>query len=184
MIAVLGKLRQHAEIKRVCCPQRKEQDQMKTTLFMMMAVSTVLAACAATAGERMSPNTMIKQMTPSVRSSAATTFEDTHGVAQESNELRCRGGDGIRFVTVEGRTNSSGEATSYVVVYFHEAAQASGLSGRSLQPGQCAFPQRALRTDEPLEMVQEMVSFGQTRQQLHGTPVDTSPTAAERFPDA
>src|SRR5207244_12636677 len=59
-----------------------------------------------------------------------------------------------------------------------------GASGRNLQPGQCAFTERAARTDEPNEIILEVVYFGQTRQQLHGTPVDTSPTAAERFPDA
>ena len=99
-------------------------------------------------------------------------------------ELRCRGGARLRFAVVEGRTNSSGEPTMYVTVYFQPAAQPFGASGRNLRPGQCAFPERIVRADEPSEIVQEIVTFGQTRQQLHGTPVDTSPTAAERYPDA
>jgi hypothetical protein len=122
-------------------------------------------------------------------SATATRLEPRYGGIQKvedsaSDELRCRGGEGIRFSIVEGRTNSSGEATSYVAVYLNPAAQAAGAGGRSLQPGQCAFPDRALRADEPYEIFQEIVSFGQTRQQLHGTPIDTSPTAAERYPDA
>jgi hypothetical protein len=122
-------------------------------------------------------------------SATATRLEPRYGGIQKiegpvSEELRCRGGEGIRFSVVEGRINASGEATSYVVVYLNPAARAAGAGGRSLQPGQCAFPDRTLRTDEPHELIQEMVSFGQTRQQLHGTPVDTSSTAAERYPDA
>jgi hypothetical protein len=98
-------------------------------------------------------------------------------------ELRCRGGAGLRFVEVEGRTNSSGEQTNYMTVYFKPAAQGTPY-GRNLQPGQCAFTDRAVRSNEPYEIILEIVYFGQTRQQLHGSAVDTSPTAAERFPDA
>lgn len=58
------------------------------------------------------------------------------------------------------------------------------MLGRNLQPGQCAFAERALRTDEPYEIIQEIVSSGQLKEALHGSTVDTSPTAAERFPDA
>lgn len=99
------------------------------------------------------------------------------------HELRCRGGPGIRFVTVEGRTNSSGEQTEYMHVYFNAAAQ-SAATGLSLQPGQCAYPERAVRADEGTDIMLEVVNFAQTQQQLHGTPVDASPTAAERYPDA
>ncbi len=98
-------------------------------------------------------------------------------------ELRCRGG-GLRFRVVNGRTNSSGEPTMYMTVYFKPAAQPAGASGHNLQPGSCAFTERGVRADEPNEIILEIVSFAQTRQQLHGTPVDTSPTAAERYPDA
>lgn len=105
------------------------------------------------------------------------------GTESTANELRCRGGGGLRFNVGEGRTNSSGEQTMYMRVRFNPAAQ-SASSGLNLQPGQCAYSQRAVRVDEPYEIILEVVSFGQTRQQLHGTPVDTSPTAAERYPDA
>jgi hypothetical protein len=103
---------------------------------------------------------------------------------QTFTELRCRGGDGLHFVVVKGRTTSSGEQTMYMTVDFQHAAQPAGSSGRNLQPGQCAFADRALRTDEPDQIIQEIVSFGQLKEKLHGSAVDTSPTAAERFPDA
>ena len=70
-----------------------------------------------------------------------------------------------------------------MTLYFKPAAQRAS-SGRNLKPGQCAYPERAVRADEPNEIFLEIVYFGQLRQKLHGTPVDTSPTAAERFPDA
>lgn len=122
-----------------------------------------------------------------IGSRSTTTLQPRYGGLQKveapvSNELRCRGG--IRFQVTDGRTNSSGEATSYVNVYLKPAAQAAGAGGRRLQPGQCAFPDRALRPDEPDTIFLEIVSNGQIRQQLQGTPVDTSPTAAERYPDA
>ncbi|MFL6230285.1 MAG: hypothetical protein ACJ741_16045 [Pyrinomonadaceae bacterium] len=101
-----------------------------------------------------------------------------------ANELRCRGGAELRFVVVKGRIDSSGEQTMYMTIDFQHAAQPAGLLGRTLQPGQCAFAGRALRADEPDEIVQEIVSSGQLKEALHGSTVDTSPTAAERFPDA
>jgi len=99
-------------------------------------------------------------------------------------ELRCRGGAGLEFTIVEGRTNSSGEATSYVVMAFNPAAQPAEATGLQLQPGQCSFPDRVVGRHEPNEVFLEMLYFGQTKQQLHGTPVDNSPTAAQRHPDA
>jgi hypothetical protein len=104
--------------------------------------------------------------------------------ASAFEELRCRGGAGIQFDLSSGRTNSSGEATNYGIVYFKPGTQAADSTGLHLQPGQCAYPDRALRDDEPNTMFLEIVYFGQTKQQLHGTPVDTSPTAAQRHPDA
>jgi hypothetical protein len=122
--------------------------------------------------------------------SDTASLENRPGVVQPDNseppdeELRCRGGGKFSFDVVEGRINSNGEQTSYVVAYFVPAPQPAGASARDLQPGQCAFVNRTVRHDEPYNLHQEIVSFGQTKQKLHGTPVDTSPTAAERFPDA
>jgi len=105
------------------------------------------------------------------------------GEAQQFQELRCRGGAGLRFTVTEGRTTSSGEQTRIMIVDFQPAAQPADPSGRNLQPGQCAFPERVVRTNEPYQIVQELVDFAQLKRQLHGA-VDTSLTAAEKYPDA
>ncbi len=104
--------------------------------------------------------------------------------APQYQELRCRGGAGLRFTVTEGRATSSGEQTRIMIVDFQPAAQPADPSGRNLQPGQCAFSERVVRTNEPNQIVQEIVDFAQLKKQLHGDPVDTSPTAAEKYPDA
>lgn len=106
------------------------------------------------------------------------------GEPQQFQELRCRGGAGLRVSINDGRAPSSGNQTKVMVVTFTPATQSADPSGRSLQPGQCAFPERAVRTNEPDQIVQEIVYFAQLSRQLHGDPVDTSPTAAEKYPDA
>jgi hypothetical protein len=106
------------------------------------------------------------------------------GEAQQFQELRCRGRSGLRFTVNEGRTTSSGEQTKIMIVDFQPAAQPADPSGRNLQPGQCAFPERVVRANEPNQIVQEIVDFAQLKKQLHGDHVDTSPTAAEKYPDA
>ena len=99
-------------------------------------------------------------------------------------ELRCRGGAGLRFTVTDGRTTSSGEQTRIMIVNFQPAAQPADPYGRNLQPGQCSFREHVVRTNEPNQIVQEIIDFAQLKKQLHGDPVDTSPTAAERYPDA
>ncbi len=107
------------------------------------------------------------------------------GQAQQFQELRCRGGAGLRFLVVdEGRKNSTGEQVMNMRIDFLPAAQPADPSGRNLQPGQCAFPERVVRGNEPNQIVQELVDFAQLKKQLHGDAVDTSPTAAEKYPDA
>lgn len=129
---------------------------------------------------------MAQTITPTGKRPSAE--KEIEGVKKTSEtpqfqELRCRGG-GLHFVVVNGRTSSSGEQTMYLTVDFQHSGQAAGLVGRNLQPGQCAFVDRALRTDEPEQIIQEIVSFGQLKEKLHGSTVDNSPTAAERYPDA
>ena len=108
----------------------------------------------------------------------------TGGEAQQFQELRCRGGAGLRLIVTDGRTTSSGEQTRIMIVNFQPAAQPADPSGRNLQPGQCAFPERVVRTNEPNQIVQEIIDFAQLKKQLHGDPVDKLPTAAEKYPDA
>jgi hypothetical protein len=160
---------------------------MKRITSILTGASVVLllpAAAAVTASSQTSPKVTPIDKKPAaekkiegVKKSVATND------APQYPELRCRGG-GLRFVVVDGRATSSGEQTMYMTVDFKHAAQSAGLVGRSLQPVRCAFVDRALRTDEPEQIIQEIVSFGQLKEKLHGSTVDTSPTAAERYPDA
>jgi hypothetical protein len=53
-----------------------------------------------------------------------------------------------------------------------------------LTPGQCSWVDRGFRPGEPTQIRLEIVSFAQQQQALHGSPVDRTPTAAERYPDA
>ncbi len=158
--------------------------RMTSKLTSAFVVLLFLAAAVTTATSQTS-----RKVTPVDKKPGAAGEKELEGIkdadtAPTANELRCRGGTGLRFNVVEGRTTSGGEQTMYMTVYFKPAAQPVQTSGLNLQSGQCAFPQRAVRADEPNEIIFEIVYFGQTRQQLHGTPVDTSPTAAERYPDA
>ena len=149
---------------------------------VVLLCSAAGATVKAQSAHQVSINLFRNKATSRIKVLAGALRADT--AAPQYQELRCRGGAGLRFVLVEGRTNSSGEQTMYMTVYFHPATQPSGGSGRNLQPGQCAFPERAVRRDEPNEIIQEIVNFGQLAQTRHGTPVDTSLAAAERFPDA
>lgn len=106
------------------------------------------------------------------------------GEPQPFQELRCRGGAELRIIVNDGRTTAIGEQTKIMVVTFTPSAQPADPSGRNLHPGQCAFPQRTVRTNEPIQIVQEIVYFAQLNRQRHGDPVDTSPNAAEKYPDA
>jgi hypothetical protein len=119
------------------------------------------------------------------RTAVRTTPSLVRGLeAQQFQELRCRGGAGLRVIVSDGRITSSGEQTRIMIVTFTPATQPADPSGRNLQPGQCAFAERAVRGNEPSQIVQEIVYFAQLKKQLHGDPVDTSPTAAEKYPDA
>src|ERR1700724_3811987 len=70
----------------------------------------------------------------------------TGGEAEQFQELRCRGGAGLRFrVVEEGRKDSTGEQMMYMRIDFQPGTQPADLTGRNLQPGQCAFPERVVR---------------------------------------
>jgi hypothetical protein len=102
---------------------------------------------------------------------------------QTSYELRCRGG-ALKFNSTPGRTSSSGEQMMNMTIDF--AAGTQGASARTpiLTPGQCSWVDRGFRPGEPTQIRLEIVSFAQQQQALHGSPVDRTPTAAERYPDA
>jgi hypothetical protein len=158
--------------------------RMKSKLTGAMVGLLLIAAAGVTAIAQTNPKvTPIGKRPSAEKEIEGVKKTDATDEAPQYQELHCRGG-GLRFVVVPGRTTSSGEQTMYMTVDFKHAAQPAGLVGRSLQPGQCAFVDRALHNDEPEQIIQEIVSFAQLKEKLHGSTVDTSPTAAERFPDS
>ena len=116
---------------------------------------------------------------------APAKTETTFGTlaAQQSYELRCRGG-GLRFNSTPGRSLSTGEQMMNVTVDFTAGTQAAGGRAENLKPGQCSWVDRGFRQGEPTQIRLEIVYFAQQQQKLKGSPVDYSPTAAERYPDA
>jgi hypothetical protein len=114
-------------------------------------------------------------------------------------ELRCRGGvtyqsdntyhfpvaTKLEFFITEGRTNpATNERMMRMLVSFVPGAERVGTTAVSLQEGQCSWLDRGFRPDEPTQIVQEIVYFGQLKQLQARTPIDGSPTAAERYPDS
>ena len=102
---------------------------------------------------------------------------------QQSYELRCRGG-ALKFRSSPGSTSSSGEQMMNMTVNFAAGTQGAGARTPILTPGQCSWVDRGFRPGEPTQIRLEMVYFAQQQQALHGSPVDRTPTAAERYPDA
>jgi hypothetical protein len=106
-----------------------------------------------------------------------------NGGGEPSNEIRCRGGrDAFIFTAENSKVNSSGETIIIDLLTFEPAPQAAGPNGAGLKPGQCSWADRPM--NERFLIRFETPANAQLKQQLHGTPRDTSPTAAERFPDA
>jgi hypothetical protein len=118
----------------------------------------------------------------------------------ESNEIRCRGG-GFYFETVGSRIDSTGETALTIALHFNYTLTWVDReilpSGQVIQPhwnfnpSSCAWvqsgergPYRPLSPDEIGEIRFEKPANAQLKETLHGSKVDTSPTAAERYPDA
>jgi len=117
-------------------------------------------------------------------SSKAEASLDPSMSMQQSYELRCRGGGSMKFNSTPGSTSSSGEQMTNVTIDFAVGTQGAGTGKPNLNPGQCSWIDRGFRPGEPPQIHLEIVSFGQQAQARHGSPVDRSPTAAERYPDA
>jgi hypothetical protein len=117
-------------------------------------------------------------------SSKAGASLDPSMPMQQSYELRCRGGGSMKFNSTPGNRSSSGEQMMNVTIDFAVGTQGAGTGKPNLNPGQCSWIDRGFRPGEPPQIHLEIVSFGQQAEARHGSPVDRSPTAAERFPDA
>jgi hypothetical protein len=105
---------------------------------------------------------------------------------EPSNEILCRGTQSkvlLLFWTRSSRLDSTGASVVTLELGTSGGPVAAGSNGMALQPGQCAWRDRPL--DHPPYGIRfEAAANGQLKQQLQGVPIDTSPTAAETFPDA
>jgi hypothetical protein len=107
---------------------------------------------------------------------------------EPSNEIRCRGysrpgGSEYVFFTHNSRPSPTGETIVTYEMAFTPGPQAAGARGEGLRPGQCAWADRPIGDNGPFRIRFETVANAQLKQQLHGSPVDRSSTAAESYPD-
>jgi hypothetical protein len=127
--------------------------------------------------------------TPVDKKTGATAGAVREAVAAPSNEIRCRGygrlgGSAYVFFTINSRPSPTGETIVTYEIAFTPSVKAAGSRGAGLQPGECGFVDRPISERGPYRIRFETVANAQLKQRLHGSPVDTSSTAAERFPDA
>ena len=121
-----------------------------------------------------------------VGSTSGTT--DGPGIGVASREIRCRGyartgGSEYVFFTINSRPSSTGETLVTYEIAFSPDTRAAGTRGENLRPGFCSFVDRPIAASGPYRIRFETVANAQLKQKLHGSAVDTSPTAAETYPD-
>jgi hypothetical protein len=120
----------------------------------------------------------------------AATSETTAGPAERaaSREIRCRGysragGSEYVFFIIDSRPGQAGETLVTYEMAFTPGTRAAGVRGEGLQPGNCAWADRPIDEKGPYRIRFETVANAQLKQQLHGSQVDRSSTAAESYPD-
>jgi hypothetical protein len=174
--------------------------RLMSKLTVVLAVLLLLAAAVTTASSQTNRKvTPIDKKSGADRNKAITDLKNA-GAEPDASEIRCRGG-GFYFETVGSRVASNGETVLTISLHFNYSLTWVDReilpSGQVIQqhwnfnPSSCAWvqsgdrgPYRPLSREELGEIRFETSANAQLKQQLHGTPVDTSPTAAERFPDA
>ncbi len=103
-------------------------------------------------------------------------------------EIRCRGysrpgGSEYVFFNRGSRPGSTGETIVTYEIAFTPSPRPAGEYSQGLRPGECAWIDRTISDSGPLRIRFETVANAQLKQKLQGTPVDTSPTAAESYAD-
>lgn len=150
---------------------------------MVRTLSRVLAGLLLTAAFVISASAQPQLVTRLSLERSARPSTGAPVTMQQAYELRCRGG-GLRINSTPGRSLPTGEQMTNMTVDFVAGTQATGGRAENLKPGQCSWVDRGFRQGEPSRVRLEIVYFAQQKQTLHGSPVDRSPTAAERYPDA
>lgn len=145
-------------------------------LFIPFAITTAISQTQRTS-------------TPVDKKNDATAEALREAAAAPSNEIRCRGydrpgGSSYVFFTINSRPSPTGETIVIEEMAFTPSVKAAGSRGEGLRPGECGFADRPVSDRGPLRIRFETVANAQLKQKLHGSAVDSSPTAAERYPDA
>ena len=114
-------------------------------------------------------------------------------------ELRCRGGNSpgsrgpyaLGFGKIAEKTTSSGDVIFTIALYSRgQHERAAGADNSGLIEGSCAWIDRPLNAKEfnrengQVSILFDTPANAQLKQKLHGGSIDTTPTAAERYPDA
>ena len=99
--------------------------------------------------------------------------------AQRRERLRCRGGGGATFA----RGERKGPNLFAMTLSYQVASTAAGPIGKGLDPGTCAWADRTDAPAEPGRIEFITARNAQREQEQSGGPVDSSATAAERWPD-
>ena len=99
---------------------------------------------------------------------------------QRTVELRCRGGSGLAF----SRGAGAGDNQITMTLTYRGSQYPPGEYGTGLNPGTCAWVERAGMAGEPGRIEFTTAGNAQLRQIQSGSTVDRSSTAAERWPDA
>lgn len=102
--------------------------------------------------------------------------------------LRCRGASREvnttpSFTVLDSRPSTNGNAIVTMAMDFERGINPAGDRGEGLKPGQCAWVDRGYNGLEPTRIKFETQASAQLTQIRNGSTVDSSPTAAERFPD-
>jgi hypothetical protein len=165
---------------------RKETKDLKIpeTLVRLTLVLTFILITTTTASSQTR-----RRATPVDKKTDATAEAAREAAAAPSNEIRCRGygrpgGSAYVFFTINSRPSPTGETIVTYEMAFTPSIKAAGSRGEGLQPGECGFVDRAISERGPFRIRFETVANAQLKQKLHGSAVDSSPTAAERYPDA
>jgi hypothetical protein len=116
--------------------------------------------------------------------SGAPTYVWITGPVQLANDVRrdllCRGGtSGLLY----GGGASAGNNQARVQLSYRVSPNVPGPSGSGLAPGSCAWTSRTAMPPEPGKIWFVTAANAQLRQMQSGTPVDRTPTAAERYAD-
>jgi hypothetical protein len=99
--------------------------------------------------------------------------------ATRNERLRCRGGGGASFA----RGQRKGPNLFAMTLSYQVASTAAGPIGKGLEPGTCAWADRTDAIAEPGRIEFTTARNAQREQEQSGDPVDSSATAAERWPD-